>query len=32
VLSGLVRRIEADAVTATVLDMETLAEARALLS
>jgi [acyl-carrier-protein] S-malonyltransferase len=32
VLAGLVRRIEADAVTAIVLDMETLAEARALLS
>jgi [acyl-carrier-protein] S-malonyltransferase len=32
VLAGMVRRIDADAVTATVLDPESLAEARALLS
>ena len=32
VLAGMVRRIDADAVTATVLDPESLAEARALVS
>ncbi len=32
VLAGMVRRIDADAVTATVLDMESLSEARSLLS
>lgn len=32
VLTGMVKRIDGDAVTATVLDMESLAEARALLA